>query len=905
MKRFIILGAFLLLSGTLFAGWGTIRKVTDQIAEYFYTDPDMGRFRNEKGGMSREEFMLKRAEGVAMKRGVVKDQPFDPGLRSAAILELEKQEELRAALPESEAKNSLLLAWTEIGPAPIPNGQTTTNPVPVSGRVSAIAIHPTNPNIVYVGTAQGGLYRTTDGGTNWTPLFDSALSLAVGAIAIAPSQPETVYVGTGEPAFSADSFFGVGLYRIENASTAATLNGPFGAAQFNGRSISEIIVHPTVPGTIFVASTSGIGGLSPAVPTGLPARGVFRSTNATSASPTFTKDGLTSGGPSDHNVRDMAIDPTDPNILIITSTTFGVVRFSSALTTFAAGFTQPCGATCGGGSLEITSQRSGAAPAATFYVVSGIGSGRVIRSTDGGLNWTTQITNGFCGGQCFYNLAVAVDPTNSNNVYIGGQAATQGLITGRSTNGGTAFTTVNFQLHADTHSIEVAPSNPTIVWTGNDGGIFKSTDSGQTYTSMNNTQFSATQFMSLDVHPTDANFSLGGTQDNGTNFYQPAGTWTRADFGDGGWAVIDQNAPDLVNVRMYHTYFNASSLQGYGTVANTTSAFDGNWTFRGCQAAGFTVNGITCNGSVNFYAPLERGPLNPNTIYYGSDRLYRSADAGLNHTVVSQNPIVAGVPISSIGISPQNDNVRIVGLNNGALFGTSTGAIALVDLDPANTVPNVAVGRTIVDPNNSNTAYVTLSAFGVTNVWKTTNLNGAPPTWINATGSGMNTLPQVPVNAIVVDPLNSQRVYVGTDIGVFVSADGSANWFPLGSALPRVAVFDIAITNSASRQVRIATHGRGIWQHPPLAPTAANVGISGRVFTPEARGLRNAVVVLTDSNGVSRRALTSTFGYYRFFDIPAGQTYTISVSSKRYTFRPQVISVTDELTDLDFIAVTP
>ncbi len=905
MKRFIILGAFLLLFGTLFAGWGTIRKVTGQIVEYFYADPDMGRFRNEKGGMSREEFMLRRAEGVAMKRGIIEGQPFDPGLRPAAIFELDRQEELRATLPESQAKNSLLATWSEIGPAPIPNGQTTTNSVAVSGRVTAIAIHPTNPDIVYVGTAQGGLYRTTDGGTNWAPLFDSAQSLAIGAIAIAPSQTETVYVGTGEPNFSADSFFGVGLYRIENASTTATLNGPFGTAQFNGRSISEIIVHPTIPGTIFVSSTSGIGGLRPAVPAGLPPRGVFRSTDATSASPTFTKDPLTSGGPSDHNVRDMAIDPTNPNILIITSSSFGVVRFSTALTTFSLGFTLPCVVTCGSGSLEIASQRSGAASAATFYVVSGIGNGRVIRSIDGGVTWATRITNGFCGGQCFYNLAVAVDPTNPDNTYIGGQAATQGLITGRSTNGGTSFTTVNFELHADTHAVEVAPSNSTIVWTGNDGGIFKSTDSGQTYTSMNNTQFAATQFMSIDVHPTDANFSLGGTQDNGTNFYQPAGTWTRADFGDGGWAVIDQNAPDLVNVRMYHTYFNASSLQGYGTVANTTLASDGNWAFRGCQAAGATVNGITCNGTVNFYAPLERGPGNPNTIYYGSDRLYRSADMGLNHAVVSQNPIVSGVPISSIGISPQNDNVRIVGLNNGALFGTTTGANPLVDLDPANTIPNVGVARTIVDPGNSNTAYVTLSAFGVTNVWKTTNLNGAPPIWINASGSGMNTLPQVPVNAIVIDPLNSQSVYVGTDIGVFTSQDGGINWFPLGAGLPRVAVFDIAITSSAPRQVRIATHGRGLWQHAALAPTAANVGIAGRVYTPDGRGLRNAVVVLTDSSGVSRTALTSTFGYYRLFDIPAGQTYAISVSAKRYTFTARVVSVTDELTDLDFIAEAP
>src|SRR5207237_9465393 len=104
---------------------------------------------------------------------------------------------------------------------------------------------------------------------------------------------------------------------------------------------------------------------------------------------------------------------------------------------------------------------------------------------------------------------------------------------------------------------------------------------------------------------------------------------------------IDQNATDTTNVRMYHTYFNGSGLQGYGTVATTASASDGAWTFRGRQSAGVTANGITCNGSVLFYAPLAKGPGTPNTVYYGTDRLYRSADAGLNNTVVSQNPIVS------------------------------------------------------------------------------------------------------------------------------------------------------------------------------------------------------------------------------------------------------------------------
>ncbi len=903
-KSLIVISALIVTIASLsMAVWYFNKQaVANKDAPVEIGDPDIpASLKNAKNQIGREEFLLARSEGIALKRGLAKDQPFDPSLRPKAIEKMEEQEETVRRMPESSLKDNLMLNWTAIGPAPIPNGQTSPS-VPVSGRTTAIAIHPTNPDIVYVGTAQGGVYRTTDGGTNWTPIMDSAQSLAIGAIGISPSSPETVYVGTGEPNFSADSFFGAGLYRIENASTTATLHGPFGTAQFNGRSISEIIVHPTIPGTIFLSTTSGVGGFRAIIPAGLPARGVFRSTNATTGSPTFTKDGLTSGGPSDHNVRDLAIDPTDPNILIITSTAFGVVRFTNALTTFGVGVSQPCGATCGGGPLEVTSQRSGAATAATFYVISGIGNGRVIRSTDGGVTWTTQITNGFCGGQCAYNMAVAVDPTNPDNVYIGGQAASQGLISARSTNGGTSFTTVNNNLHADTHAIEVAPSNPAIVWTGNDGGIFKSTDSGQSYTSMNNSQFSATQFMSIDVHPTDPNFSLGGTQDNGTNFYQPAGTWTRADFGDGGFALIDQNAPDNINVRMYHTYFNVTSLQGYGTVASTASASDGLWAFRGCQSAGTTVNGITCNGSVNFYAPMERGPGNPNTIYYGSDRLYRSTDAGVNHTVVSQNPIAAGVPISSIGISPQNDNVRIVGLNGGQLFGTSTGANPLVDLDPTNAVPDVVINRTFIDPTNADTAYVGLSAFGITTLYRTTNLSSLAsnlaPTWTAIPGTGANTLPQIPLNAIAVDPLNSNIIYVGTDIGVYASGDGGTNWFPFGTGLPRVAVFGMKLTTATPRMLRIATHGRGMYQIQALSPTAANATIQGRVLNSLGRGISRAFVSITDGQGQTRTAVSNMFGYFKFENLQTGDSYTLTANHKQYQFPTRVIDLDDDIDDL-------
>src|SRR5262249_8387410 len=131
---------------------------------------------------------------------------------------------------------------------------------------------------------------------------------------------------------------------------------------------------------------------------------------------------------------------------------------------------------------------------------------------------------------------------------------------GKSTNAGANFAASESSLHADTHAIAILPANANIIYEGNDGGIFRSADGGATWTSLNNSGFSATQFESLAVHPTDPNFTIGGTQDNGTPFLQPDGvTWTRADFGDGGFSAIDQNATNNTNVTMYHTYFNATN----------------------------------------------------------------------------------------------------------------------------------------------------------------------------------------------------------------------------------------------------------------------------------------------------------------------------------------------------------
>ncbi|MDH3493043.1 MAG: hypothetical protein OEM82_05795, partial [Acidobacteriota bacterium] len=338
MTKKLIISAFAIViaSPFVFAFWLPFNRTIAQYGVPFADpEPDLpGIFADTKQSIGKEEFLLKRNEAIGLKRGIRKDKPVDPQLRPNAIVKMQDQEEaLRSKVRDGEADSLLLAAWSPIGPNPIVSGLNR-----YSGRVISIAVHPSNPNLVYAGAAQGGLYRSSNGGTDWTPLMDGAQSIAIGAIAISPSNPETVYVGTGEHNFSLDSFSGVGVYKITNASTTATLTGPLnkdagGADIFTGRGISRIIVDPTDSAKIFVATTSGLGGIG-GVTSVFPSRGIYRSTNATSASPTFTKLTGLAGG-INASVRDIAIDPGDPNImvagLVASGGTGGIYRSTNAL----------------------------------------------------------------------------------------------------------------------------------------------------------------------------------------------------------------------------------------------------------------------------------------------------------------------------------------------------------------------------------------------------------------------------------------------------------------------------------------------------------------------------------------------------------------------------------------------
>ncbi len=324
-------------------------------------------------------YLRLRSEQVGIKRGIP-DLLRDPGARSRAIRTLEHQEAIvrslqtRSRSAPISPRTATNLTWIPLGPDPILNGQTQIIGVvvPVSGRVTAIAVDPADQQTAYVGTAQGGLYRTQDGGVTWTPLMDSAESLAIGAIAIDPLNRNIVFVGTGEGNFSLDSFFGVGVYINALSSAAPTFTRltvqPSTAANL---SVTDMVMDPGNANVIVLNIFDSLR---------LGQNGIWVSTsgNPWTGTATWTRT-LTN---ADFTVGKLAVNRSG----LLPSTTF-----------FAT-FDEP--ATCGG-------------PA----------NGNMSKSTDGGMTWSPiPAASGFCGTQCWYDMVTAILPTDVNTIYLGGSA---------------------------------------------------------------------------------------------------------------------------------------------------------------------------------------------------------------------------------------------------------------------------------------------------------------------------------------------------------------------------------------------------------------------------------------------------------------------------------------------------
>ncbi|HEY6230916.1 MAG TPA: DUF4214 domain-containing protein [Pyrinomonadaceae bacterium] len=961
-------------------------------------DPDGDPDRSSKirGEIDKEDYLAMRNEYVARRRGVVPGEVFDVQQRVRAIAELTRQESL---IRGSAKDQGLQLAaafpnWTAIGPQPLPNGQSVSGAsVATSGRATAVATDTTN-NIVYLGTAQGGVWRSSDGGITWTAIMDTAASLSIGALAIAPSSPTTLYVGTGETNNCVDCYFGVGLYRIDNANsvtptivgpinpnftfTPSAGGGPLTTTVFGNVGISKILVHPTNPAMIFVSTKTSTSGATEANFSNWPSQfippmavtGVWRSTNATAAAgtvaftklavPTAASASVDTPATGNRNIPDIIMDPGNPDVILVgvfgaaVANDGGIWRTANA-TAATPTFTQATGTggTFQASRIQFAIHRTAGGVVTVFAGTSRninpgcdgtARAGAIEKSIDGGVTWPFVIagaatggilTNagGFCDPQCSYDITVAVDPNNVNNIYAGGSAPGYtpcSHAATRSTDGVT-FAADETGVHADTHYI-FSDQTGTNIYNANDGGIWKRSITAPVataWTNLNNSPLNTLQFQSVAVHPTDTNFTIGGTQDNGTEWQSSvSGTWLNAEGGDGGYALIDSNSSGTA-VTQYHTFFCGSNSQILFDRATSTTCntIKDSWPTRGpaactpttlcandatpapCDGTQFYIgnNGIQLYDNVLFYPPMALGPGNPNTLYFGTDRLYRSTDKGDTMSIVSQSPIVVtgtrvpitggaaqnvGSIITTVGVSPQNDNVRMVGLLNGNVWATSTGSSTLVNISPTLPAHPVTgqsqyIGHAVIDPNNPDVAYITLAYYTPAGqgIFKITNLqaasNGAPVAAVWTASS--NGIPSIPINALVIDPQKSARIFAGTDMGVYISENGGANWSPYGQGLPRVAVFDMAI-QPTSRTLRVATHGRGMWEIGLQAPTAAPAIISGTITASDGRPLAGVTVTLDGAR--SARTITDSQGNYRFGTIDTDNFYTVTPSLTNYHFNP-------------------
>ena len=683
-------------------------------------------------------------------------------------------------------------SWSSIGPQPI---DTPFGASVVSGRVTAFAIDPSNTSIVYLGGAQGGVWKTTDGGANWTPLTDTQASLAIGSIVLDPTNSSTIYVGTGEENFSGDSYYGEGILKSTDGGMSWTqICGPFCGPVANdgffggGARIGGIAVDPG-NNQILLAAVALVFKY-----------GIYRSTDGGT---TWTQ--VLSGDPGTAVIFDSANAGVAYAALgdSFTGGTKGVYKSTNAGQSWTA--------MNGTGANVLPIANAGRivlaiSPSTTTTLYAGIAdvnTGNLIgffKTNDGGSNWLPlSSTPDYCTPQCSYDNIIAVQPTNANVIYAGGAFSTT-LI--RSLDGGSTWSVLqsaknNGTVHGDMHALAFTPDGGTL-YLGNDGGAYSTTPitaTNPTFNQLNATLSLTQMYPGLSIDPANVAHAIGGTQDNGTVLYTGSLAWNDVTCGDGGYTAIDAMIPST----MYAT------CPQINIQKSTSSGTAGTW-----NAA---QNGVNTADRVDFIPPLIMDPAQSNTLYFGTFRVYQTTNGASTWAAISPdltNGSGFWAVITSIAVAPTDSNTVYAGTGDSHVqvttnAGAGTGATWN---DRSTGLPPRVLTKVAVDPTTSTTAYVTFSGFtgfgdSLGHVFKTTN-GGTSWTDISAD------MPNTPVTAILVDPDAPNNIFVGTDVGVFYTTTGGASWTSLVNGLPRLAVLGLTLHNP-SRTLRASTHGRGVW----------------------------------------------------------------------------------------------
>lgn len=666
--------------------------------------------------------------------------------------------------------------WRELGPAPIGNGS-------YAGRVSAIACSPTDANLYYVGGADGGVWKTLDGGANWTPLTGRLSTTSIGAIALDPSDENVIYVGTGEANYANHSRYGLGLFRsTDGGATWVQL----AESTFGGRCFSRILVDPTNGQNIYAAITRAGGfpelAAAKSHPGATGARGVFRSTDGG-----VTWAHLTSGLPA-RSATDLAMSPTDPQTLfagigrIFGYSQNGIYRSTNGGSTWSklsSGL--PSSSQIGRISVAVAPSDANRLYALITEPADSFGGSAytegAYKSTNGGNSWSSIGVGSIQASYGWYLSVVRVHPTNANTVLMGGFSLH------RSTNGGSSFSTVT-PPHVDLHALAFDAGNRLLA--GDDGGVHRSSNNGSSWISRNDGLGTIQFYAGLSSHPSNENIFYGGTQDNGSNKRTADDPeWTQVFGGDGGWTQIDPNNGNRVFVE----------YQGSGNLYRSTNG-GGSFSWVG--------SGISSSDRSAFLPPYLIDPGNSNRMLYGTYRIYRSLNGASSWSPISVDLSNGSGAIRTLAMSPVDPNVVWAATNDGNIQVSSNGGSSFTLV--ASGLPGWprTTREIFCSPADASTAWLAVAAFGVDQVRRTDDLGQS---WTVLDGD----LPDLPVNTVVALPGPPDRLFAGTDRGVFQSVNGGSNWVPYGKGLPNAVVVDLLLEPGRNRLVA-ATQGRGAWE---------------------------------------------------------------------------------------------
>lgn len=671
------------------------------------------------------------------------------------------------------------IPWNAIGP---------TN---IGGRVNCMVVEPGNPSTIIIGAAAGGIFKTTNGGTNWVSKTDFAPALGMGSLEMDPNNPNIIYAGTGESNAAIDSYPGYGL--LKSTDKGDTWN-VIGLSEV--LNISAVKVHPANSNVVYAG---GMGYRSKSVN-----KGVYKSTNAGQS---WNKVLFVSDSTS---AIDVGIDYSDINIVYAafwqrvrppsaSSTgglTSGLYRSSNGGTNWTLlgatnGLPAPSTTT---GRININVSKSNPSIIHAIYkTTTGNNISGVYKSTNKGLNWTSLSIGGVeSSGFDWYFGLIETDPTNPNTLYIGSVDIFKTTNSGASwTNITNAYSGTFEQQHPDQHALWINPANPQSLIGGNDGGIFTTVNGGAAWTKKYDLPI--TQYYAGCIDFLNPEKKYGGAQDNGSHGLinsGPAG-WEVLFGGDGFQSQVDYTNSNVIYME--------SQNGGLGRSTDGGNNFD-------------YLEGLDLTRT-NWSSPYMLDIQNPNIIYFGSYVMNKSTDKGNTWSVISPdltkgaNGRLGTLSALSNAVLSSTQRVIYTGADDGRVMVTTNSGTNWVDISAG--LPIRYITDVVTDKRNPAIAYVTLSGFNLdnnnTHIFRTTNYGA---NWNNISGNLLN----VPANSLIIDYNKDSTLFVGTDAGVYYTTRLGTSWVEVGTGLPNAPVFDL-IYHQTSKRLIAATHGRSMYEN--------------------------------------------------------------------------------------------